>query len=57
MRAPAGRRSNGDDPHVDTAVMCTPRDGEMPYYRILGLLDHALTRQRADVCEDDEEEA
>jgi hypothetical protein len=35
-----------------TAVGVSPRDGDMPIYRTLGLLDYALTRARQRLAED-----
>jgi hypothetical protein len=35
-------------------TIVTDGTGEVPYHRLMGLLDYALTRMRADIARDDE---
>ncbi len=48
-----GWDSDGDQ---FTQIMLTPRDGDMPVYRILGLLDYGVAREKAIISEPDDEE-
>ncbi|AYF29302.1 hypothetical protein CSH63_17890 [Micromonospora tulbaghiae] len=38
-----------------TAIGCINRDSDVPYHRVLGLLEFAATRTRKDIATDDDE--
>lgn len=50
-----GFEADGDD---ETHIMAHPRDGSLPVYRIMGLVDYAQAHERgivAAACSDDDE--
>ena len=51
----ASQRYDGDgDGITQVGVLLPDGGGQVPYHRIMGLLDYALTRQRAEIANDGE---
>ncbi|MER6844797.1 DUF7213 family protein [Streptomyces platensis] len=52
--AAAQRYDDDGDGITQVGVLVPDGGGHVPYHRTMGLLDYALTRQRAEVARDDE---
>lgn len=50
----ASQRYDDDGDGITQVGIVVPDSGHVPYHRTMGLLDYALTRQRAEVARDDE---
>jgi hypothetical protein len=44
-------QSFDEDGDTTTGIGTAPRDGDLPLYRQIGMLEHALTRARQRICE------
>ncbi|WP_330479930.1 hypothetical protein OG301_38995 (plasmid) [Streptomyces platensis] len=52
--AASQRYDEDGDGITQIGVLVPDGGGQVPYHRIMGLLDYALTRQRAEILNDDE---